>query len=57
MSASTTDEPGAGLPFAQFVGQTLQVLILLVGGGHEPGKLGGRQCGNFTVVKSGEPVR
>jgi hypothetical protein len=33
------------------------VLILLVAGGHEPGKLGGRHCGNFTVVKSGDPAR
>jgi hypothetical protein len=44
------------LPLAQLVGQTHQVIMLLVGGSHEPGKLGGRKRRNFTVVKSDEPV-
>jgi hypothetical protein len=56
MSVSAADQAGSKLPLAQLAGETLQVLMLLVGGSHEPGKLGGRQRWNFTVVKSDEPV-
>jgi len=56
MSVSAADQAGRKLPLAQLVGQTRQMLMLLVGSSHEPGKLGGRKHRNFTVVKSDEPV-
>jgi hypothetical protein len=53
---SAAGQAGSELPLAQLVGETVQVLVLLVGGGHEPEKLGGRKRQNFTIVKSDESV-
>jgi hypothetical protein len=53
---SAASQAGSELPLSQLAGETLQVLVLLVDGGHEPGKLGDRKRWNFTVVKSDEPV-